>query len=297
MLAEILWKSLQKIYIDTIFVIYNWYVPIIEVRIDMYLIVSDIDETLLAHTHDNSVEVDNLATFIQSNNIALTFATGRSLNQMKDIIKQFEINYPLILNNGATIYYQGQFIFQASLSYHSIVDDLNALHQAGMAVMFSDDNQEYVDMQMIPDQGDPPKSTHRQPADFEQYIALRKDLRRIVFRDTCAENSKILDEYCNLLSNAPIEVIRMSSNEIELLPKGINKFSGIQELRKLFPDIQRVMAIGNASNDIEMIQGSDVGVLVSNGHRIIEPFANYVTKASYASGIKEAIEKFVLVKK
>jgi hydroxymethylpyrimidine pyrophosphatase-like HAD family hydrolase len=64
--------------------------------------------------------------------------------------------------------------------------------------------------------------------------------------------------------------------------------------RSLGIPLQRVIAIGDGINDLDMIGQAGLGVLVGNAAVELWPHADIVTKARYAEGIAEVIERFCL---
>jgi 3-deoxy-D-manno-octulosonate 8-phosphate phosphatase KdsC-like HAD superfamily phosphatase len=59
---------------------------------------------------------------------------------------------------------------------------------------------------------------------------------------------------------------------------------------------EHVMAVGDAENDIEMIQLAGVGVAMGQAAEDVKAAADYVTSSNDADGVAEALERFVLTK-
>jgi hydroxymethylpyrimidine pyrophosphatase-like HAD family hydrolase len=55
-----------------------------------------------------------------------------------------------------------------------------------------------------------------------------------------------------------------------------------------------VLAIGDAENDIEMLQMAGIGVAMGNAHASVQAAANHVVASNDADGVAEAVERFVL---
>ena len=54
------------------------------------------------------------------------------------------------------------------------------------------------------------------------------------------------------------------------------------------------MAIGDHTNDVEVIKSAGLGVAVANAQPELKEIADYVTSKERAEGVREAINKFVL---
>ncbi|RSJ19094.1 Sugar phosphatase YidA [Streptococcus sp. BCA20] len=81
----------------------------------------------------------------------------------------------------------------------------------------------------------------------------------------------------------------------EAMPKGTTKATALKQLAQhLEIKPQEIMALGDANNDIEMIQFAGLGVAMGNSSNYVKKLANYVTDTNDANGVATAIEKFIL---
>ena len=84
---------------------------------------------------------------------------------------------------------------------------------------------------------------------------------------------------------------------VEILPPGGSKG---QALKQLLKDLkirpEDVMAVGDAENDVEMIQLAGVGVAMGQAAASLRAMADYVTGSCDEDGVAQAIERFVLTK-
>ena len=82
---------------------------------------------------------------------------------------------------------------------------------------------------------------------------------------------------------------------MEIVAEGCSTVSGLKTLLdylKVAPG--EVMAIGDHTNDIEVLSMVGMGVAVANAQEEVKKIANYVTEKERAEGVEEAIRKFVL---
>ena len=54
------------------------------------------------------------------------------------------------------------------------------------------------------------------------------------------------------------------------------------------------MALGDANNDIEMLQFSGLSVAMGNASQHVKDLADYVTDSNEENGVATAIDKFIL---
>lgn len=83
---------------------------------------------------------------------------------------------------------------------------------------------------------------------------------------------------------------------LEFVPKGISKGSAIRFLSDyLNIPISDTIAVGDAENDIPMIQAAGLGVAMKNASEHIKTHARYITQAdNNEGGVAEVIRKFML---
>lgn len=82
---------------------------------------------------------------------------------------------------------------------------------------------------------------------------------------------------------------------LEILPKGANKGQGVKALlRQLSVNSENVMAIGDAENDVEMLQVAGFAIAVKNAAEKTKAVADEIVASNNDNGVAEAIERFVL---
>ena len=83
---------------------------------------------------------------------------------------------------------------------------------------------------------------------------------------------------------------------LEFVPKGISKGAGIRFLADyLNVPIENTIAVGDAENDIPMIEAAGLGVVMCNANDDIKIHADYVTELdNNQGGVSEVIRKFML---
>ena len=64
--------------------------------------------------------------------------------------------------------------------------------------------------------------------------------------------------------------------------------------KKLFLDVDELMAIGDQENDRSMLEAVGNPVVMGNGKEELKKIAKYVTKSNAESGVAHAINEWVL---
>ncbi len=90
-------------------------------------------------------------------------------------------------------------------------------------------------------------------------------------------------------------IVRSAPFFLEFLNKKVNKGFGVRLLaEKLGIKPSEVICIGDAENDIHMIEFAGLGVAMGNAFPEVKKKADYVTKTNEEDGVAHVIKKFVL---
>jgi hypothetical protein len=91
--------------------------------------------------------------------------------------------------------------------------------------------------------------------------------------------------------NLSLEII-LNKRAIMILPTGINKASGLElALHKLNLNPSEVIGVGDAENDLDLLQYCGLGVAVANALPEVKQQADWVTEAERGIGIQELIQR------
>ena len=91
-----------------------------------------------------------------------------------------------------------------------------------------------------------------------------------------------------------VSVSSSFKGNIEINSGGATKGQALEGLcRHLGVDMAQVMAFGDGSNDIDMLQTAGMGVAMQNGEPEVRAAADYVTGSNNDGGVAAAIERFM----
>jgi Cof subfamily protein (haloacid dehalogenase superfamily) len=92
-----------------------------------------------------------------------------------------------------------------------------------------------------------------------------------------------------------LDVTYSSDFCLEYMPRGVSKATGLRHLCDyLGISPSETMAIGDSSNDIEILEAAGLGVGVANVTEAARPACDFVCEHASDEGVAEAIERFVL---
>ena len=82
---------------------------------------------------------------------------------------------------------------------------------------------------------------------------------------------------------------------LEAAPSGIDKGAGIKFLAKRLNIHQsEIIAIGNAENDLTMVQYAGLGVWVDNVDSELRHFGDVIVASNNNHGVAEVVRRFIL---
>lgn len=122
--------------------------------------------------------------------------------------------------------------------------------------------------------------------------------KRIIFQGMYLAPEKELDlfesKFGSILETR-FSGVRSQPVIYETMPKGTTKATGLARLtEKLAIKPEEIMALGDANNDIEMLEFAGLGVAMGNSDDHVKELADYVTDSNDQGGVATAIEKFIL---
>lgn len=93
-----------------------------------------------------------------------------------------------------------------------------------------------------------------------------------------------------------IDVTSSWSNNLEIMPAGVNKGTALAELADMLGlQPAQVMAMGDYDNDLDMIRYAGLGVAMGNASERVKSAADHVTLSNEENGVAAAIRQFVLM--
>ncbi|MDE6945694.1 MAG: Cof-type HAD-IIB family hydrolase [Anaeroplasmataceae bacterium] len=259
----------------------------------------DLDGTLFDKDKNISDENKKAIQMAKENGCKIVLASGRPFQGILPTLKQLNLcskeDY-VICYNGAKILNVGTLneIYSTTISGKTIKEIYTKSKGLGTNFHAFRQNEE-----LITDVDNP-------YTDVE--IRINKIPRTIVdFKEICDEDKflKCMMVSCDQKITAAMErlepqyyeqysVVRSSKIFLEFLNKETNKGNALKVLAE-FLDIplSDTMAIGDAGNDLAMIETARIGVAMENAFAEIKKAANYITASNEASGVAEALNHFI----
>lgn len=262
------------------------------------MLVLDLDDTLLRDDYSISNRNKELLIKAQKQGVKVVLASGRPTSAMVRYAEELKLDHYdsyMISFNGATVTSMktNEVLFETSLtkkeihSLHdfSIENKVHILTYSDKGVV-SETNSKYIDVE-IKLTGIP----HHKVDSFKSEI-------------TTSAVKCILLEHPDYLKEVEIKlkaertdlsVSRSKPFFLEVMPRGIDKAASIDLLaNKLGIKQSEVIAVGNAGNDLTMVQYAGLGIWVDNVTPELRHHADYVVASNNDDGVAEVVERFIL---
>lgn len=262
------------------------------------MLVVDMDDTLLTDNHEISRENKEMLLRAQEMGVYVVLASGRPTSAMIEFAKELQCD----VNNSFMISFNGSVITDLKedkiLFEHSLTkEQIHSLYD------FSQQNNThiitYIDGQIISER-------HSEYIDIEKNITGLKLNIVSSFKDTVTtsavkcillEEPEYLKGIESVLKAAMPDLSICMSKPffLEAAPNGIDKGASIKILaEKLNIQQTEIIAVGNAGNDLTMVQYAGLGVWVDNVDAELRHHADVIVASNNNHGVAEVVRRFIL---
>lgn len=267
-------------------------------EVDYKMLVLDLDDTLLRDDHSISSRNKKLLTEAQEKGVKVVLASGRPTQAMLQYAEELELatfDSYLISFNGAVVtsMKNNEVLFQKNLTrdeIHSLYDfsitnNVHIITYSNKGIV-SETDSEYIDVELnltgIPH--------HKVPS-------FKSEITGSAVKCILLEDPSYLRQVEKKLKaeRTDLSVARSKPFFLEVMPHGIDKAASIDFLaKKLDIEQHQVIAVGNAGNDLSMIQYAGLGVWVDNVTPELRHEADVIVASNNNDGVAEVVERFIL---
>ncbi|AGM24692.1 Cof-type HAD-IIB family hydrolase [Spiroplasma chrysopicola] len=270
------------------------------------LIALDLDGTTVKSRNKISKKNQRTIKWALENDIKVVIATGRSLGAMRKVIEKLklaEYNMPVVSFNGSVIYdVKNDKIIKHN--YFETKEAITFFEQAKKdkvslwAYSVSNDKLAYINNKNSLMVKWMSFHTHRKTRVFSQVKNFNDQIYKFVisgkkanvfsFRKTIENNFE-----CNIFDWS---YVSKSNLNLEICPVTSDKKHALEFIAKKYNIApEEIIAMGDGSNDIEMLKWAGLGIAMGNAKKQVKAIANDVTAHHKKSGVAKAIEKHVKI--
>lgn len=262
------------------------------------MIVLDMDDTLLTDDHIVSERNKRAIKQAQEKGVYVILASGRPTNAMISYAKELELdkyNSYIISYNGSQIIDMAteKCIFEQALDVkdiHEMFDFSKEFKTAFITyrngAIVGPFRSEYVDVEV---------NLTKMP--FETVENIKENIQQSCVKCLLLEEPSYLKTVETKLKKArPDLSIAMSKPFfLEVMPKGIDKAATLKRLiDQLGIQQKETIAVGNAGNDLTMVEFAGLGVWVDNVTPELREKGDLIVASNNNDGVAEVIEKYIL---
>lgn len=262
------------------------------------MLVLDMDDTLLTDDHKISDLNKKVLLEAQAKGVYVVLASGRPTSAMTSYAKELELDLNdsyIISFNGAIISQakDDQILFEQKLTVKQIHDlyDYSVKTKTHIITYLDDEIISETDSEYIEVEKEITGMAHRKVASFKDYID------RPAVKCILLENPAYLKSVENdLIKAMPHLSVSMSKPFfLEVAQQGIDKAASLKLLaEKLNIHQSEIIAVGNAGNDLTMIEYAGLGVWVDNVTPELRDKADLIVASNNNDGVAEVVQKYIL---
>jgi len=262
------------------------------------MLILDLDDTLLRDDYSISARNKELLSKAQKQGVKVVLASGRPTPAMLQFAEELQLAHYdsyMISFNGAVVTSMktNEVLFEKSLTR----DEIHSLHDFSLEnnvhiITYSDKGviseteSEYIDVELkltgIPH--------HKVPS-------FKSEITSPAVKCILLEEPGYLKQVETKLKaeRTDLSVARSKPFFLEVMPHGIDKAASIDFLaKKLGIKQSEVIAVGNAGNDLTMVQYAGLGVWVDNVSDELRHHADFIVASNENDGVAEVVERFIL---
>lgn len=262
------------------------------------LVAIDIDGTLINDLYEMTPTVEKAVKRVVASGSKIVLCTGRPFPGAKPYMEQLELTQEgdyIINYHGALVQRTdtGEVVINHQLSHDEMLEWQKIVEPTG------------VNFQAVQEEGIFSEAMDFTPTNLiepflnQMPLHIRKlaDLNpnqlysKFIMKDDPALIDQLGDRIPAEMSER-FTVIRSMDDSIEVLNKDASKGRTLKELADYLEiPRERIMAIGDSGNDIDMVDYAGLGVAMGNAVPEVLEVADVVTSTNNENGVAEAIEK------
>ena len=266
------------------------------------IVTIDLDGTLF--DKDKVISYQNKLAIAKCHDLGvkIVIATGRPISGVMPVLEELGLttssDYAIIYNGSKIINVGTNEIISASVIKGDVVKELYAeSKRLGLDIHAFRKNEELITPKHNPYTDVESKINHieDQIYDFNKINDTDEFIKCMIVDSE--ENINMAMKEVNEKYSREYTMVRSSKIFLEFLHRGIEKGSALKSLASyLNVKMDETMAIGDAGNDMTMIQAAGIGVAMNNAFPEVKEIADYITENdNNNSGVAEALNKFVIM--
>ena len=264
------------------------------------LIAIDIDGTLVAENKIISPQVNDAIQRVVKAGMKVVLCTGRPLPGAQPYVEELALNKAddyMITYHGALVQRSDtlETILHHELTYQDLLDWHELTQSLDNSIQAVRNNGVFTDARDL-DYFKLMESYYNNiPLRIREMNEINPDL--LFSKLFMGDETKKLDQFEEVIPDLlkkEYTILRSGPNSLEILNKKASKGRALSELADLLNIPQeRVMAIGDSGNDIDMVEYAGLGVAMGNAVPAVKAVADVITESADNFGVAHAINHYL----
>lgn len=258
-------------------------------KFDEYVIITDLDGTLLDNNKNVSKENLDAINYFTENGGNFSVATGRVIESVEGYLKSIKVNLPIIVYNGGVIYdYNNKKILR-----EKFVDNEQKLITARIQEDYKNIGIEiYANRKLyvLKDSG----HSYRFAT---QMLDIIYDIEEDVFlmdwnKVLIVGKSDVIDYIEKTFEDKyKIKGTRSGSTSYEILPINESKGKALNKIIEMYNlNSSKVICVGDNMNDLELLQEATFSFCPENGSEELKKYTEFIAPSNEEHVIKHIVE-------
>ncbi len=269
------------------------------------LVVLDVDGTLLNSQGVLTPRVREVVERVRAAGVVVALATGRRLRSTLPVVRELGLPLPAILNNGALVMdlEREETIYHRPLPRAVAREVAGILYGMGVPVFLYRHTLEGKDVfyELDPVYPEARAFLSRNEPYAERVPGLAAALEFDPVKVVVFDEERRIRELADHFARLPLPPHRMMVTGdragwlLEFYHAGCSKALGVKLLAsRLGITREEIMALGDNTNDLEMLRYAGLGVAMGNAVEELKASARLVARSNDEEGVAEVLERYVL---
>lgn len=259
-------------------------------KFDGYLLVSDMDATLLTSKHAVSDKNREAIEYFISNGGKFTVASGRMKKAVRSFFGQLKINAPAILHNGAQIYdFHNEKILYERFIEEERKEAIRRVYNEvpGFGLEVYCDDTVYVYRECL-------ETRRFNNRKYEVVYELPYEIwERPWVKFLIIGEKKELDRFEPIYKRDFDSgySVRSGKKYLDIVSSEASKGNALQKIIEILGvDRQKVIAVGDNMNDISMLEAAGISCAVENAEKSVKEKVDFIVPDNNSDAIAYIIE-------
>lgn len=243
---------------------------------DIKLIATDIDGTLFDSDHAYDVaRLNDYLKKLHQQNVKFAVASGNNLDHLQEIFKASPDIDIFVAENGSQVVSHEQTLWEKTIPHDLVIKMISVLN----------DRLDLTAMSLSGQKASYAESTANQPLYHMGNLTVVEDLTKVtdeIFKFNIQLQHTDLIDAENFINDSYGEFVHAATSgfgSIDIMGANINKRLGLTHLSdSLNISLENILAFGDNTNDLEMLQTAGIGVAMINGKPQVKEAADMITK-------------------